>query len=431
MTALRTQRDKWVYPAVVFILLNSFGFPGNLTLVFGNALGTIIEYGAFLLMIVIMLFTSADNVMDILVLDLKAKYTPVYLFTAVLFGTSMIVTRFSGTELITCVRLTVTVLFALWACENFSLQEMLRLVYITQIIFVAFNLLFVTVFRNYVYRESAGYANDFVGLFSAKNGIGSELAFGIMMQLLLGREYRRTREKVSLSFVIVLTVQILLLALTHNWSSFICLCVPVAWLMLYDRRGGNGTRLPLGIIYIAGSVGFIIVALTVIPIFTPLFEAIGKDATLTGRTPLWRQALKIMRGKYLLTGYGYGMFWRNPSAVRLLHSGFDEYSFMAQQMSGAHNVLIEMLLNSGVLGIGAFFASMLACMKRPRELEEKNYVFCACYVLLFMIYGFTERSFATHEFLTLFIFYTMGLACNRAALSGRSIPGQRPRKGRK
>ncbi|MDO5435326.1 MAG: O-antigen ligase family protein [Clostridia bacterium] len=428
MTALRGQRDKWVYPAVVFILLNSFGFPGNLTLVFGDALGTLIEYGAFLLMIAIMLLTSADNIADILVLDLKAKYTPVYLFTAVLFCTSMIITRFSGTELITCVRLTVTVLFALWACEYFSLQEMLRLVYITQIIFIAFNLLFVTVFRSYVYRESAGYANDFVGLFSAKNGIGSELAFGIMMQLLLGREYRFAQERVSLSFVIVLTVQILLLALTHNWSSFICLAVPVIWLILYDRRGG-AVRLPLGWIYIIGSIGFIIVALTVIPIFTPLFEAIGKDATLTGRIPLWRQALKVLRGKYLLTGYGYGMFWRNPSAVKLLHSGFDEYSFMAQQMSGAHNVLIEMLLNSGILGIGAFFAAMIACMKRPRELEEKNYVFCACFVLLFMIYGFTERSFGTHEFLTLFLFYTMGLACSKAPLTGNRITGQRPRKG--
>lgn len=398
---------------IIFIFLNSLGFPGNFTRVFGDWLGTVIEYTAFLLMMAVMLMTSADNVMDIVVLDLRKRYASIYMLVGVFFVTSMLVTVSPSKQIITCVRFSVTVLFVLWLCNQFTMQEILEKVYFAQILFLLLTIVFVVVFPGYVHRESAAYAGDFVGLYSAKNGMGTELAFGILVQVVLLRMYNLQKKPIPQEFVIVLGVQAVLLFLTHNVGAMFCMAVPVIYLLRFQPRWGVQWRLPLGWMYIVGSVGFLIAALTILPLFAPLFEAMGKDATLTGRTPLWEACLELIMNNNTLMGYGYAMFWRDESAVALLHSAFDEHSFMAQQMSGSHNVLTEMLLNSGVLGVAAFFVVMLSTMKRIRELEEDRYIWCSAYVIFFMIYGLTERSFTTHEYLTMFLFLTLGAACIR------------------
>lgn len=413
MNARASGKHSAVDLFIIFIFLNSLGFPSNYTRILGESFGTLVEYTAFLLMIGAMLLTSADRVLDILVVDLRAKYWSIYLFAAVLFISSMLVTVSVKLQIITCVRVTVTIFFALWLCNQFSLEAVLERLYVAQIIFVALTLIFVGLFPGYVHRESAAYAHDFVGIFSAKNGAGTELAFGILVQLVLLRFYALKRKSPSLLFVVMLSVQLLLLTLTHNVSIMLTLAVCAMYLLFVEKRFPLFHRLPLGFLYIACSIGFIVVALTIIPLFEPFFELLGKDATLTGRVPLWEASLSLIMDTHTLAGFGYGMFWRDAQAVELLHSAFDANSFMAQQMSGSHSVLIEMLLNSGVLGVGAFFIAMLDSMKNIRQLEEKRYLWCSSYILFFMIYGFAERAFTTYEFMTMFLFFTMGTACCR------------------
>ena len=422
MNARAQSKRSAVDLIVIFIFLNSLGFPGNYTRIFGGWFRTVIDYSAFLLMIGVMLLTSSENLMDILVIDLRRKYWSVYLFAAVLFVSSMLVSISPSLQIITCIRVTVTILFALWLCNQFSLQAVLERLYYAQIIFVALTLIFVGLFPGYVYRESAAYAGDFVGVYSAKNGAGTELAFGILVQLVLLRIYGEKRIVPSRLFVLMLSLQLILLVLTHNVSSMLCLCVAGFYLLVLQRRSLLLSRLPLGWIYIAGSISFLVVSMTILPLFSPLFEMFGKDATLTGRVPLWEASLSLIMQSHTLCGYGYAMFWRDPYAVDMLHNAFEEHSFMARQLSGTHNLLIEMLLNSGVLGVGAFFVSLLASMKQIHTLDEERYLWCSAFVLFFMIFGFTERAFATHEFMTMFLFFTLGAACCRE--EERSAPSR-------
>ena len=271
---------------IIFIFLNSLGFPGNYTRLVGGWLKSIVDYGAFLMMIAAMLMTSADTIMDILVIDLKKKYWPVYLFGAVLFGSSMLVSISPSLQIITCVRVSVTLLFALWLCNQFSLQQVLERLYYAQILFIALTLVFVGLFPGYVHRESAAYAKDFVGIYSAKNGAGSEFAFGILVQLVLLRLYRAKRLSPSPLFILTLSVQLMLLVLTHNVSSMLFLAISALYLLFIEPRSALLRRLPLGWMYVAGSVGFLVAALTILPFFAPIIEMLGKDATLTGRVPL-------------------------------------------------------------------------------------------------------------------------------------------------
>ncbi|MBR4040442.1 MAG: O-antigen ligase family protein [Clostridia bacterium] len=424
MNARAQSKRSAVDLIVIFIFLNSLGFPGNYSRLLGGWFRTVIDYSSFLLMIGAMLLTSGERIMDILVIDLRRKYWSIYLFAAVLFVSSMLVSISPSLQIITCIRVTVTAAFALWLCNQFSLRAVLERLYYAQIIFIALTLIFVGLFPGYVHRESAAYAADFVGIYSAKNGAGSELAFGILVQLVLLRIYGEKHIVPSTIFVVTLSLQLILLVLTHNVSSMLCLFVAGMYLLVLQKRSPLFSRLPLGWLYIAGSIGFLVLAMTILPLFSPLFELFGKDATLTGRVPLWEAALSLIMQSHTLCGYGYAMFWRDPYAVDLLHSFFEANSFMARQLSGTHNVLVEMLLNSGVLGVGAFFLSMLVSMSNIRALDEERYLWCSAFILFFMLFGFTERAFATHEFMTMFLFFTLGAACCREEESRARIRGR-------
>ena len=154
-------------------------------------------------------------------------------------------------------------------------------------------------------------------------------------------------------------------------------------------------------------------ALTILPLMEPLLSAIGKDATLTGRTPLWRHIILVMTNSHTFTGYGFGMFWRDRQAVALLHTAFRSNSFMGTMTTGAHNVLLEYWLNVGLFGLASYFIALLASFRQMRKLERQNYIFCAAYMLWFMVMGWTERSMSTYEYQMVFLFLAMGVGSNK------------------
>ena len=115
---------------------------------------------------------------------------------------------------------------------------------------------------------------------------------------------------------------------------------------------------------------------------------------------------------HTLTGFGYGMFWRNPYAVDLIHAGFESNTFFANMRSGAHNVIMELWLNVGLLGIGAYFFMLLRCMRNVKYLGKYEYMFCSSYMLVFFMHGLTERAFATYDYLTMFMFMACGIGAS-------------------
>ena len=80
----------------------------------------------------------------------------------------------------------------------------------------------------------------------------------------------------------------------------------------------------------------------------PILEMIGKDPTLTGRTDLWTYVINDISLKPLL-GWGYYGFWspNNPAAIEISAA-------LRWFVTQAHNGLLEMLLNVGVVGTAIF-----------------------------------------------------------------------------
>ncbi len=102
--------------AVILVLMNCLGFPGNWTRILGNSVGTLIDYGCFGLEIAVMLLSSGENILDIRIVDLRKQYLGIYAVLLVFFTESMLVSRYPNLQIITCVRFTVAVLISYRCC---------------------------------------------------------------------------------------------------------------------------------------------------------------------------------------------------------------------------------------------------------------------------------------------------------------------------
>ncbi len=407
-------REKLRKILIVFIILNSLGFPGKYTQILGGFSQTAMEYLAFGLEILLMMFPDDGDVMSIKLLNLKKKYGAVYFMFFVIFAGSMAVTRYPKEQLITCVRFTTTGLFALWLAETYGAVGVLQLICRAQTWFVGAVLVFMVLKPNSAFVSEVN-ARDFVGILQTKNNAAAELSCGILLQLALFQISREKQETISRSFIILLAVQGAMLLLCNATGAILCAMLPGIYLLGFKKRWGVQKRLPLGILYIAGSVGFLIAALSILPLFEPLFDSIGKDATLTGRVPLWKQIIKVMTDHHTFLGYGFGMFWRDRTAVALVHSAFSRNSFMGSMSTGAHNVLLEWWMNVGLFGLGSLFLALLSSMQNIKRLTEEQYTFCAAFLLWFLLHGLTERAISPYQYHTLFLFLTMGVACQKPA----------------
>ncbi len=105
-----------------------------------------------------------------------------------------------------------------------------------------------------------------------------------------------------------------------------------------------------------GAVGVSMIASSVLAVLVatanlgPITSAFGKDITLTGRTALWRDTLRL-GAEHPLLGHGWAGFWQGwfgPSQPII--------STYQWRVPHAHNALIEYFLALGIVGVVCFVA---------------------------------------------------------------------------
>ena len=86
---------------------------------------------------------------------------------------------------------------------------------------------------------------------------------------------------------------------------------------------------------------------------------LGKDATLTGRTPIWRETLRFVQ-KSPVWGYGFAAFWSQLSRPgRLVREAINW-----DNLPHSHNGYIDLALQIGGVGLFLYFAAFFIGMRR-------------------------------------------------------------------
>lgn len=393
------------------------GFPGNLAKIFGgDAVHWAFDYASSFLQLVLIMLCSGNTVLDIKLLELKKKYRPIYLMLLIMFTVSLLVNDNHIKQTTIIVRFTITVLFGLWLSDKYEPERILELLYYAQIGILITNLLTLVVFKSIGFYYDGDYGYTFRGIFDQKNGLGSTFAYGALFQITLLRMKVKRKQRVSKIFWIVLALQLYFLFISKATTAIFCCAVPTVYQILYDRFNSE-RRIQWGFVYTIVSVGFLFIALTIMPLFTPILEAMGKDATLTGRIPMWQGIIRFMMDHKALTGYGLLQFWESPSALKALQDYFARDSWFRSMSYGAHNNLLEMWLDLGLIGLSAYFLTLIYCFRNVKKMTRDEYILATVIIIPIMISGLTDRFFSNSHARTMLTFTMMGLACNNTERS--------------
>jgi exopolysaccharide production protein ExoQ len=133
----------------------------------------------------------------------------------------------------------------------------------------------------------------------------------------------------------------------------------------------------------------------------PMLEAIGEDATLTGRVPLWALVDEAIAERPLL-GFGYKAFWEaSPEAFRI-------WATVGWNAPHAHNGYRDMLLSFGVLGTAVMLATVARALVAGAALHcrtpQAGWLWLNVLIGAFLVMNLVESMFLKQND-TLFILF--------------------------
>ncbi len=157
-------------------------------------------------------------------------------------------------------------------------------------------------------------------------------------------------------------------------------------------------RIPLMYTVIAGVAAF-----TALMLLAPdlMFDLIGKERTLTGRTDIWNGLIDNIKAKPWL-GHGYGVYWLDP-----LGPSYYVRLNLQWGVPSAHNGWLDTWLSIGALGVAVFafyflFTIILALDRIKKGGTETYWVILS--TMMFLMFSMSESTILQQNDLSWVIF---------------------------
>ncbi|MGA2456131.1 MAG: O-antigen ligase family protein [Terriglobales bacterium] len=176
------------------------------------------------------------------------------------------------------------------------------------------------------------------GVFGQKNSLGLVMVYGITFALVLKpRSVIQRAWKLGILFFCVAEVG--LSQSREAWVACAALFLVHSFLNVYSRFAPKSR----GPVMFLGFLGASAVAGIAATNWVSLLNLLGRDATLTGRTELWKAVLQECKN-HLWVGYNGRGFWGTANATRV-------DAILRWPATSSHNGFLECLLQLGVVGL--------------------------------------------------------------------------------
>ncbi len=221
-------------------------------------------------------------------------------------------------------------------------------------------------------RETAlGYENAMRGVFSQKNPMAECMLLGATCYC-----YRLLDEGFGLAHAGALAMLLLCIALARSATSLgIAMLVLLATCFMATR---NRPRLRLLVCF--GAAWVALAVLTIAAVAPELLMAAsGRDASLTGRGPLWHEVIRVI-GQRPLLGHGYAGFWNDESRevqYLWLKAGW--------RAPDSHDGYLDVLVELGVVGLAAYLFLWARVAVRALAATQAGALREARWIVLFML----------------------------------------------
>lgn len=272
-------------------------------------------------------------------------------------------------------------LFGLWFASRFSLSRQFTILRLAMFALAVATIALVVFIPSLVLDHTPGHASDWQGVFTQKNACGRIMVLATALILFSGRlTLRRIAALALFLFVLVMS--------GSRGAWMIEAAVILFWLLLLlARRASARARTA-----IAAAVPIAVLASAAAAwlAFPFLARALGRDATLSGRTAIWTQVLHFIEQRPL-AGYGYDAFWRGRTGP-----SFQIDAAVHFIVEHAHNGFLEIGLELGILGLALFLFSWIHAWVRLwplwRSGDTARIAFPIAVLVLIALYGLDENT---------------------------------------
>jgi exopolysaccharide production protein ExoQ len=232
-----------------------------------------------------------------------------------------------------------------------------------------------------------------VGACFSKNNLGQAAAIGVLIAV-FGVCDREKREGWFWN-VALLALSAVTLLVSHSATSLLVALYGMGVLALvtlsaYASIGYTGTLIALILVVAAASVKLVEELVLRQPMLPLLIEALGRDATLTGRTDLWRDVL-LLANRHPVIGHGFGSFW-----VGDIGAGgalWRDYVWLPNQ---AHCGYLDVYAELGWLGLACLGAALAVGLFQALAMLRTHYDYARARLVLIAAVcaiNVTESSF--------------------------------------
>lgn len=241
-------------------------------------------------------------------------------------------------------------LFAFYLVLNFDTEEILSLVMMTGTSICVLSLITVLFFPRFGLTYTARDMGAWHGVFTDRTSAGECLVFLLSPAIIFRRRLYNRRHVVYIALVLLM----IFMARSATGRVISCLYVALMAMISFLSRFGRRSSLLIGAAFLTAAALIICVGLPYLPL---LYEGLGRNATLSGRTGIWALVLRSVAKRPLL-GYGFYAFWqglRGESANVIVGTHW--------VFGYAHNGILEICLQLGLVGVAVFFATLFQALR--------------------------------------------------------------------
>lgn len=291
---------------------------------------------------------------------------------------------------------------------GYSLQPrpMMRVFFWTFVILMISIPVSILAFPGVAFQESFRGTGGVVmqGLLGNKNGLGSMASIAIAL-FLIGTLGGRIE---PISGTILVGLSCFALFLAQSATAYVVaamgVCVVTCFILSYKLRLGPDIAF---LIVVAGTFLSAIFLFVYIDSFT---QALGRNSTLTNRTMVWSDALRIISERPWL-GYGFGMVWGFGDLTRLPHMASTGWA------GHAHNGFLNLATQIGLLAaITAVLQVCVSLWNSARAMIKRASpftLFGVTYMFMFVVMNLAESSLYAYKRPEWIIFVAVAVATLR------------------
>jgi exopolysaccharide production protein ExoQ len=244
--------------------------------------------------------------------------------------------------------------------------------------------------------------DHFQGVFAHKNMLGQAMVPGVLASLHGMRRGRRVR---PLCAAAVCTTAAFM---SRSSTSLLAIGTVIVLRLLGTLYAKEGMPRAVGIFSALGLVPILALVAT-----DPswMFDLLGKDQTLTGRTDLWPFVIDCIAERPIL-GWGYMAFWSpaNPRVGKINEA-------VGWNVPEAHNGILDFLLQIGVIGTALFgflfVRNMVLAVRCIHGHAKASGITLLAFLMALAVVGVSEAVLLTPDQIFTSQFFITGFMCER------------------